>query len=183
MQSLIWSRSEPTPLRRLDDVQPVPWLAAVGVTREVVSYRESRVLTPGRPPWRLSVADLHEPGPFSRLPGLERTFVPVDGAVTLRVDDRLRTVAAGTALSFSGSAETILTSLTAPLRAVNLMTAAGALDPVELVVCRHAPRSVPAATLMMPLTTGRRGRARPLDLYGPGARLGGLRVRRWLAIR
>lgn len=179
---MTWSRRDrPVPLRRFGDLQPAPWPTAAGVTREAVSYQESQRLTPGRPPWRLSIADLQEPGPFSRIPGVERTFVPVDGPVILRVDDRSYRIAVRTPFSFAGDVETVLTWLEAPGRAVNLMTRSGDPDAVELTVHHGAPEPDESPAVLMSLPRGPRSDA--FDIYSPGVRPRGARGRWWLTIR
>nr|WP_176738031.1 HutD family protein [Micromonospora inyonensis] len=171
----------PAPLRRFCQLRPTPWATGAGVTREVVSYHESRGLTPGRPAWRLSIADLTGPGPFSRLPGVTRTFVPVDKAVELRVDGETHRIAADTPFSFAGDSETTLLRLATPCRAVNLMVKVDDPDPAELLPCRSPWREFPTAAVVIALTAGR-GTSR-FDVWRPSAALDGLGVRRWLAVR
>lgn len=147
----------------------------------MVSYDESRGLTPGRPPWRLSIADLTGPGPFSPLPGIARTFVPIDSPVELRVDGETHRVAAGTPFSFAGGSETTLLRLATPCRAVNLMVNADDSDPAELLPCRSPTLEFPTAAVVVALTTGRGTSV--FDVWRPLAALDGLGVRRWLAVR
>ncbi|WP_432989552.1 HutD family protein [Dactylosporangium sp. CA-233914] len=146
-----------------------------------MSYHESQELATGRPPWRLSIADLTGPGPFSSLPGITRTFVPVDSSVELRVDGETRRIAAATPFSFAGDSETILVRLTTPCRAVNLMVKADDSDPAELLPCRFPWLEFPTAAVVIALTAGR-GTSR-FDVWRPSAALDGLGVRRWLAVR
>ncbi|MEH1016525.1 HutD family protein [Micromonospora sp. CPCC 206060] len=171
----------PAPLRRFCQLRPTPWATGAGVTREVVSYHESRRLATGRPPWRLSIADLTGPGPFSRLPGITRTFVPIDSPVELRVDGETQHIAAATPFSFAGDSETTLVRLTAPCRAVNLMVKADDPDPAELLPCRFPGLEFPTAVVVIALTAGR-GISR-FDVWRPSAALDGLGVRQWLAVR
>ena len=55
---------------------PVPWKNGGGVTREI--HREPA--EPAAFDWRLSLATLDRPGPFSPFPGYQRTLVLVRGA-------------------------------------------------------------------------------------------------------
>ncbi len=71
--------------------------------------------------WRLSVAELLAPAPFSALPGVARTFVAADGPVVLSISGRRTTVAPGRAVRFSGSEPVELLALERPCHAVNLM--------------------------------------------------------------
>ncbi|MFI9642624.1 HutD family protein [Micromonospora sp. NPDC051925] len=171
----------PAPLRRFRQLRPVPWATGAGVTREVVSCHESQGLAPDRPPWRLSIADLTGPGPFSRLPGITRTFVPIDSSVELRVDGEIHRVAAATPFSFAGDSETVLLRLATPCRAVNLMVDAGDSDPAELLPCRYPGLEFPTAAVVIALTAGRR--TSRFDVWRPASALDGLGVRRWLAVR
>jgi environmental stress-induced protein Ves len=104
-QSLEWSR----------------WANGGGATKEIVSFDESRSLTPNGPRWRVSVARLSGTGPFSALPGVARTFVPLGSDLVLRVDGVEHAVHDGTAFAFSGDSSTALTALDRPCTAVNLM--------------------------------------------------------------
>ncbi|MCQ9368534.1 HutD family protein [Brevibacterium sp. 50QC2O2] len=71
--------------------------------------------------WRLSVAELLAPAPFSALPGVARTFVAADGPVVLSISGRRTAVAPGRAVRFSGSEPVELLALERPCHAVNLM--------------------------------------------------------------
>ncbi|MFF3854272.1 HutD family protein [Micromonospora sp. NPDC002575] len=168
-------------MRRFSQLRPTRWITGAGVTREVVSYHESQELSVGRPPWRLSIADLTGPGPFSRLPGIARTFVPIDGAVELRVDGETHRVAEATPFSFAGDSDTTLVRLTTPCRAVNLMVNADDPEPAELLPCRSPGAEFPTAAVVIALTAGR-GTSR-FDVWRPSTALDGLGIRRWLAVR
>jgi environmental stress-induced protein Ves len=73
------------------DCVPQPWANGGGSTRDLA-------LEP-RPPgaradgpafeWRLSLADIDRDGAFSWLPGVDRVFAPVEGAVALAFDVRV----------------------------------------------------------------------------------------------
>ncbi|MCI1255513.1 MAG: HutD family protein [Corynebacterium provencense] len=123
-------------LRRTADLPEVPWANGRGTTVELISPDESSLFysrsfpVDGR--WRLSVASLDEPGPYSRLPDKDRVHVPLAG-IGLTVDGELHTIPAYTPFTFDGGARTELTVLPVPTRAVNLVVdrdspAAGRLD-------------------------------------------------------
>ncbi|MGN6316309.1 HutD/Ves family protein [Trinickia sp.] len=62
---------------RGDALIAAPWKNGGGVTREIAAYPVGAGLDTFV--WRLSVADVERPGPFSRFPGVERTLVLLDG--------------------------------------------------------------------------------------------------------
>ncbi|HXZ10527.1 MAG TPA: HutD family protein, partial [Paraburkholderia sp.] len=55
-----------------------PWKNGGGVTREVAAYPQGAGLDTFV--WRVSVADVSQPGPFSRFAGIDRTLVLLSGA-------------------------------------------------------------------------------------------------------
>lgn len=112
-------------LKRFADLTPVAWANGAGATTELVSFDESTSLTPDAARWRLSVADLTGPTMFSRLDAVHRTFLPVDAAVTLLIDGDDRHVEPGQTTEFAGDAAVMLSALSAPSRAVNLMVMVG----------------------------------------------------------
>ncbi|MDZ3822079.1 MAG: HutD family protein [Pseudoxanthomonas sp.] len=73
--------------------------------------------------WRLSLADIDGPGPFSILPGVARHLMLVEGGpLSLRVGTAIRTLsAAGDEVRFGGSAPVDVRPDTAPARVLNLM--------------------------------------------------------------
>lgn len=107
-------------LTSYDDHEPVPWANGVGKTTEIVSLAESQRLTPGLRPWRLSIAQLVSTGPFSSLPGMARTFLPT-AEVALTVGGQVHRVPRFTPLRFGGDDNVMLTGLSEPCFAVNLM--------------------------------------------------------------
>ncbi|HTH59951.1 MAG TPA: HutD family protein [Paraburkholderia sp.] len=58
-----------------------PWKNGGGVTREVAAFPEHKAgSAPGHFMWRVSVADVAQPGPFSRFDGVDRTLALLSGA-------------------------------------------------------------------------------------------------------
>jgi environmental stress-induced protein Ves len=108
-------------LQRFADLQPTPWAGGGGATTELVAFDDSERLGGPGARWRLSVADLEQPGTFSLLPGVQRTFVPVGGAVMISVDDEQRECTECRPFQFEGDARTELVALTGRCHAVNLM--------------------------------------------------------------
>lgn len=108
--------------RSLAATPAVPWTNGAGLTTEFVSFEESRAIgDESLPNWRLSVAALREPAPFSPLPGVQRTFMPLDGDVTLRVGVTVHRLASGAKVHFPGDADVELLSLDHSCHALNLM--------------------------------------------------------------
>ncbi|GAA5162645.1 HutD family protein [Ornithinimicrobium tianjinense] len=113
-------------LVRFGDLPVAPWRNGGGVTREVVADDEGR--------WRVSIADIDQPGPFSAFPGTERTFTLLEGEVELVIDDVPTRITPLDQVRFPGEASTRCESVTGRARALNLMTLRGAVGGrVELV--------------------------------------------------
>lgn len=68
-------------LLRGADLVASPWKNGGGVTREIAAARsEAEDAARGAFAWRVSVADVAQPGPFSRFEGVDRTLVLLEGA-------------------------------------------------------------------------------------------------------
>ncbi|AOJ32033.1 HutD family protein [Burkholderia metallica] len=65
-------------LIRAADLVASPWKNGGGVTREIGAYPPGAALDAFA--WRVSVADVGMPGPFSRFDGIDRTIVLLSGA-------------------------------------------------------------------------------------------------------
>jgi environmental stress-induced protein Ves len=98
----------------------VPWKNGAGVTREIL-----RVPPEPTPfDWRLSLASIASPGPFSSFEGYHRTLVLVRGAgVELDFGQHGRTAltTAGQMVSFDGAWQTSCTLLDGPSTDLNLI--------------------------------------------------------------
>ena len=90
-------------LVRLAQVRPEPWHNGAGVTRELLALPQGTDWT-----LRLSVAEVAQDGPFSRLAGVRRWFAVLSGqGVRLRVDGRTHTLGVQSpAFEFDGAAHT-----------------------------------------------------------------------------
>lgn len=64
------------------DRDPQPWRNGGGLTREVVSYPPGSSLEDFD--WRLSLAEVEKPGPFSLFPGVDRFLTVLRGKLELR---------------------------------------------------------------------------------------------------
>ena len=145
-----------------DDIAPRPWANGAGETTELVSLDESARLTPDRRRWRLSIARLDRPGPFSSLPGLDRIFCPT-AEVVLSIDGTLHRAGPGRPLRFSGDADVALTELRESCFAINLMTEREGDHPALTML--PAPAERPRFVLTLEPVEGW-GRSTLLDLDG-----------------
>ncbi len=108
-------------IRSRDHVR-TPWKNGGGTTAEVV------VAPPGADfdhfDWRISMADVTSPGPFSAFPGIARTLALIEGAsLDLDVDGVThRLDAASPLLNFAGESQISARLPTGPIRNLNVMT-------------------------------------------------------------
>jgi hypothetical protein len=72
-------------LRAADRVA-VPWKNGGGSTREVAVWPPGAGLDDFE--WRVSIAEVHAPGPFSLFPGIDRTLTVLEGRLELTFADR-----------------------------------------------------------------------------------------------
>ncbi len=135
---------------RAHDRPAVPWRNGGGVTREVARGRtEGAADTTGDGfDWRISIADVGAPGPFSAYDGVERTIVLVEGgSMVLTVAGARHELGLYQPLTFDGGAATSCELPQGPTRDLNLMTTIGRASGT-LVVDRlldDRPVSLPGA--------------------------------------
>lgn len=104
-------------LIRLIDCPEEAWANGSGVTRQLLSDGEA----PEPWNWRLSVATVSEPGPFSSLPGIDRILVCVgDSPLSLSIDGLVHEVQPAHPISFVGESD-VASLGTAATRDVNVM--------------------------------------------------------------
>ena len=111
---------------RGDALVPVPWRNGQGITREIAA------MPPGAGPddflWRVSLADVVGPAPFSRFPGVDRCIVLLDGAgfrMTLDGTQVHQLTTPCAPFAFAGEAEVAVTLAGGPTRDFNLMLRRG----------------------------------------------------------
>jgi uncharacterized protein len=142
------------------DYKVMPWKDGGGSTTELRIHPPGATLAGGFL-WRLSMAAVNAPGPFSTFPGVDRTLMLLDGeGLELdhgphglqRLEGPFRPV------SFSGDWTTRGRLLGGPCRDFNVMTArAGARHTLSLVDLGPAPVALPVAPVLLALCL--RGRA------------------------
>ncbi|MBI0327875.1 HutD/Ves family protein [Burkholderia plantarii] len=116
-------------LIRADQLVAAPWKNGGGVTREIAAEPPGASLDTFA--WRVSVADVARPGPFSRFPGVDRTLVLLSGAgMTLVDEDGARQVLAAPLdrLAFAGETPLAAELADGPTRDFNLMTRRAAMS-------------------------------------------------------
>lgn len=129
------------------------WRNGGGSTRVIASAGRAGAVDGEHPgwDWRLSLADIVRPGPFSILPGVARHLMLAEGGpLRLRLGAGTRTLsAAGDGLGFAGSETVEAEPGATPARVLNLMwrdaTLCGRLDRVALA--DWTPPVSPGATV------------------------------------
>ena len=118
-----------------------PWPNCGGVTREVVSAGASG---PQAFDWRISIADVSEPGPFSTFPGVDRILTVVEGErMDLVVDGVEHVLGLHEPFSFDGASRTSCSRLAGPVRDLNVMTRSDRLS--ATVAIRNLSETRPIA--------------------------------------
>ncbi|NKX54449.1 HutD/Ves family protein [Arthrobacter mobilis] len=139
------------PIIRFADLSPSPWLNGGGRTVELASGASGAAA--GQAPgdggwdWRLSLADVDRPAPFSHLPGIRRILTVVDGGpLDLTVGGVRHRVERHRPFAFDGGARTVPGLPAGPVRNLNLML---------------RPASAQGSVAIIPLTE-----SRPVGLRG-----------------
>ncbi|AJX32705.1 HutD family protein [Burkholderia oklahomensis] len=115
-------------LIRADSLVASPWKNGGGVTREIAAHPSGERAAGAAFDtfaWRVSVADVAQPGPFSRFDGIDRTLVLLAGAgMTLVEPDGARHVlrAPLDRVAFAGETALAAELHDGPTRDFNLMT-------------------------------------------------------------
>ncbi|GAA2430513.1 HutD/Ves family protein [Streptomyces lavendulocolor] len=127
----------------------VPWKNGGGVTREIAALPEGAG-TDGFD-WRVSLADVHQDGPFSAFPGTERVLTVVDGAgMDLDAGGRRLRAAPYAPCPFPGDVPTYGRLLAGPVVNLNVMHRRGAVAADVTVVRGGYAVAVPAdATVLV----------------------------------
>jgi environmental stress-induced protein Ves len=105
---------------RFAEIPVVPWRNGGGITREVMASGGG-----GRHDfdWRVSIADVSHPGPFSAFAGVERVLILVEGErMDLVVDGSRHVLGLHEPFRFDGSSPTSCELPCGPTRDLNVMT-------------------------------------------------------------
>ncbi|GAA1365093.1 HutD family protein [Streptomyces beijiangensis] len=128
----------------------VPWKNGGGITREIAAWPEGAGMDDFA--WRVSLADVHEDGPFSAFPEVDRTLTVVEGAgmdltvggVRTLVDERF------VPRDFAGDTATDCRLLDGPVVNFNVMYRRGRTEVTTAVVRgRLAVDVPPGATVLL----------------------------------
>jgi environmental stress-induced protein Ves len=101
---------------------PVPWKNGGGLTREVV------ISPPGSDlaafDWRISIAEIRTPGPFSLFGGIDRLMAVLAGRLSLAIDGRpaITLTPESDPFAFPGELPLVGAPLGAPVTDLNVMT-------------------------------------------------------------
>jgi environmental stress-induced protein Ves len=160
---------------RFAELAPVPWRNGGGITREVVSAGG-----PGAQgfDWRISIAEVTEPGPFSTFPGVDRIIAVVQGeGMDLLIDGVEHVLGLHETLSFDGASQTSCTRLAGAVRDLNVMTRNDRLSATVAIrdLSETRPIAVDGSQVLVLLTgsaavvgaDGSRAGLQPLDAVCP----------------
>jgi len=122
----------------------LPWKNGGGVTREVAAHPPGSDL--GHFDWRVSIAEIHSAGPFSRFPGIERRMAVLEGCLSLSIDEgaALRVSPDTPPVQFPGDVPAFADPVGGPVTDLNVMTRRGRFD------CRFERRIAPAPIRLTP---------------------------------
>jgi environmental stress-induced protein Ves len=127
----------------------MPWRNGGGTTRELMVEPPGATFDTGFV-WRLSVAEIEKDGPFSELPGIDRSMVVIDGAglvLEFPMGQRAE-VAPLTVFRFPGEVPCVGHLVEGAVRDVNAMTTRlKARHAVRVMEVDSAPRPVLATSL------------------------------------
>lgn len=100
----------------------VPWKNGGGLTREVAVSPPGSDLTGFD--WRVSIAQIRTPGPFSLFEGVDRRLVVLGGRLSLAIDGRpaITLTPETDAVAFPGDVPVFAEPLGAPVADLNVMT-------------------------------------------------------------
>jgi len=122
----------------------LPWKNGGGVTREVAAHPPGSDL--GHFDWRVSIAEIHSAGPFSRFPGIERRMAVLEGCLSLSIDEgvALRVSPDTPPLQFPGDVPAFADPVGGPVTDLNVMTRRDRFE------CRFERRITPAPIRLTP---------------------------------
>ena len=100
----------------------MPWKNGGGLTREVVVSPPGSDLTAFD--WRISIAEIRAPGPFSLFKGVDRRMAVLAGRLSVAIDGRpaITLTPESDACAFAGDLPVVAAPLGAPVTDLNVMT-------------------------------------------------------------
>jgi len=137
---------------RFAELPVIPWRNGGGVTREVVASGGS---DPQDFDWRISIADVSQPGPFSAFPGVDRVITLVEGErMELVIDGAVHVLGLHESLSFDGASQASCSLPTGSTRDLNVMTRSDRLSAAVAVrdLSETRPIAVSGAQIVVLLT-------------------------------
>ena len=112
---------------RRADLRASPWRNGGGITYEIAVGPETGTMQDFD--WRVSVAEIDAPGPFSTFTGVDRIIALIDGpAMDLTVDGARHDLALLDQLAFAGDSDTVCDIPRGRTRDLNVMTRRGSVD-------------------------------------------------------
>ena len=140
-------------LLRAADRVASPWKNGRGVTREVAVHPRDAALDGFA--WRVSLATVHAPGPFSHFPETDRTLAVLEGRMSLTIEGARRELGPESApIAFPGDVPVEAQIGSDPVTDLNLMTRRGRTQGVIERVRLTAPIEInpsPTTLLFAPL--------------------------------
>lgn len=138
-------------LLRAADRTAMPWKNGGGVTWEVAVGPTGSGLDDFD--WRISLAEVSEPGPFSRFDGIDRRFAVLDGRIHLAVDGRapLTLSVEDPVHAFPGEAICFATPVGGPTQDLNIMTRRGRAQAHAMRLTIETQASVAASSDLVAL--------------------------------
>jgi environmental stress-induced protein Ves len=156
---------------RWASLTPIPWKNGGGVTHEVI-----RMPATGDPfRWRVSIARIEAPGPFSNFAGYQRTMVLLHGAgMRLNFGDgqRAELHEMGSLVTFDGALAPYCELTGGPCMDLNLMTATALTTPRAWLERLHEPRWLGPSAHAKTLALAIDGRVSVTADHGESTRLG-----------
>ena len=121
-------------VQRFSEHRAMPWANGLGTSYEVASDRNAD----GKWTWRVAIAPVVLDGPFSKLPGVDRELVVIEGnGMVLEVDGVSVECLPGQVVRLSGDSVTLARLVDGPVVDLGLMTVRGSVI-VSMVVIADA---------------------------------------------
>ncbi|XHR99320.1 hypothetical protein ACFB49_09150 [Sphingomonas sp. DBB INV C78] len=144
----------------------MPWKNGGGVTHEVAIFPNGAGLNDFQ--WRLSMAEVREPGPFSAFAGIDRVLAVLEGRLRLSGESvgTVELTAATAPLAFPGDATIQGEPLDGPVLDLNAMTRRNEWR-TEMIVLEPGEHAVAASRAILvataPIQCAADGRSQPLE--------------------